>query len=204
MDAYKVVRQFEDELAAHCGATYCVSVESCSAAIFLSIAYCKARMGVSLWVGIPRYTYPSVAASIVNNGLEIRWNDDDWQDDGWYWLVNTPIIDSAKLLARGMYKPQSLTCLSFHGKKNLSIGRGGAILTDNEDAANWLKVMRFDGRHECPLPEDHLVGPGWNMYMTTEQAARGLELLQWVPDEMRLPRDPYQDLSRYSFYRGKR
>jgi len=38
------------------------------------------------------------------------------------------------------------------------------------------------------------------MYMTPEQAARGLELLQWLSDRNIDTPDPYQDLSKYKFY----
>ena len=91
-------------------------------------------------------------------------------------------------------------CLSFHGKKVLPIGRGGMILTDSKEARDWFKLARFDGRHEQSLSGDTLAMAGWNMFMTPEQAARGLELLQWLPDVNIDKRDQYQDLSRYKFY----
>jgi hypothetical protein len=100
-----------------------------------------------------------------------------------------------------MYIKNSLICLSFHAKKTLPIGRGGAILTDSKKAYEWFKCARFDGRHEVALDNDTLAFPGWNMYMTPEQAARGLELMQWIKDENIGSVDPYQDLSKYEFYK---
>jgi len=42
---------------------------------------------------------------------------------------------------------------------------------------------------------------GWDMYLTPEQAARGLELMHWLGDEHRCPADAYHDLGRYAMYR---
>lgn len=199
IDAYNVVREFEKAIANFTGAPYAVSVESCSAALFLSCLYYDVKRVVQVLV--PKYTYPSVPASVINAGGRVVFRDIEWQEKGLYKLGNTPIIDSAKKLSRRMYIPGHLVCLSFHGKKILPIGRGGMILTDSEDAMRWLKVARFDGRHEkVSLTTDVLTMPGWNMYMMPEQAARGLVLLQWLPDDNIAPPDPYQDLSKYKFY----
>jgi len=198
MDAYRVVRDFEAAMAEFTGAPYAVSVESCSAAIFLCCLYSKVKDIDE--VIIPRFTYPSVPASIVNAGGRVAFEDIDWQIAGYYGLGNTDIVDSAKCLSRNMYIRNHLTCLSFHGKKLLPIGRGGMILTSSKEACDWLKAARFDGRHEKPLPGDMLIMTGWNMYMTPEQAARGLEQLQWLSDRNIDAPDLYQDLSKYKFY----
>lgn len=198
MDAYKVVRDFEVAMAKFTGAPFAISVESCSATIFLSCLYCNVKDIVE--VEIPKYTYPSVPASIINAGGRVRFKDISWQKDGYYFFGYVSIIDSAKNISKNMYRPDYFMCLSFHGKKILPIGRGGMILTDDKKAVEWLKRARFDGRHEQSLHNDKLAMVGWNMYMTPEQAARGLELLQWLPDKNIAPSDPYQDLSKYKFY----
>jgi len=198
IDAYKVVRDFERTIAEFTSAPHAVAVESCSAAIFLSCLYCKVRDIAE--VVIPKYTYPSVPASIVNAGGRVMFKDINWHHAGWYALLNTPIIDSAKMLSRGMYAKGHLVCISFHAHKIIPIGRGGMILTDSKEASEWLRVARFDGRHERALHNDELAMAGWNMHMIPEQAARGLELMQWIADENIAPPDPYQDLSRYKFY----
>lgn len=198
MNAYQVVKDFEKAIADFTGAPFAVSVESCSAAIFLCCLFYKVK-NISE-VMIPKFTYPSVPASIVNAGGRVIFKDISWQKKGWYRLNNTIIIDSAKKLSRCMYIPNRLICLSFHANKPLGIGRGGMILTDYGGCAEWLRLARFDGRHGQSLSTDVLQMPGWNMYMTPEQAARGLELLQWLPPRNVAPPDPYQDLSKYGFY----
>ena len=208
-NAYDVVRDFEKAVAAFTGAPHAVAVESCSAALFLCCKY----VGVDALpeVVIPKITYPSCPAAVVNAGGRVKFDGMDWQGKGYYRMAPTPIFDSAKRLCRGMYPKllevckkskvgDALACLSFHAKKTIPIGRGGMILTNSKDSAEWFKCARFDGRHECALHEDTLAMAGWNFYMSVEHAARGLELMQWIKDDNVLPPDPYQDLSGYDFF----
>lgn len=198
MNAYQVVRDFEKAMAEFTSAPFAVAVESCSAALFLSCLYCKVKNIPEII--IPKFTYPSVPASIINADGRVAFEDIDWQEDGYYHFSRTIIIDSAKRLYRNMYNSPYLWCLSFHAHKPLAIGRGGMILTDDKRAVEWFKIVRFDGRHEQSLDNDKLAMVGWNMFMTPEQAARGLELMQWLPDENIAPPDLYQDLSKYNFF----
>ena len=198
INAYQVVRNFEAAMADFTGAPYAVAVDSCSAALFLCCLFEKVKDKSE--VVLPKFTYPSAANSVVNAGGRVRFEDIKWQGMGWYLFRNTRIVDCAKRLKRGGYFENTLMCHSFHAKKTIPIGRGGMIVTDDADANDWLRTARFDGRHETPLQLDSLAGPGWNMYMTPAQAARGLELMQWIADDTLLPPDPYLDLSVYEFY----
>ncbi|MBU2685830.1 MAG: DegT/DnrJ/EryC1/StrS family aminotransferase [Gammaproteobacteria bacterium] len=203
--AYDVVRLLESEVAEFCSAPFGVAVESCSAAIFLCLKYLQHKNDLPETIKIPRFTYPSVANAVIHCGSVCDFHDAKWQKDGYYVLRPTNIVDSAKYMAREMYKRDGFNkhfvCLSFHAKKTVPVGRGGMILTDDKNAVEWLKCARFDGRHEKALHEDTLAFAGWNMMLTPEQAARGLELMQWLKDENLLPPDPYTDLSKYSFYK---
>jgi dTDP-4-amino-4,6-dideoxygalactose transaminase len=95
--------------------------------------------------------------------------------------------------------------LSFQIKKHLPIGRGGAILTNDESAYKWLKLASYDGRNLKTAydSEDHLIQLGWHYYMTPEDAARGLLLLNKI--ENRNPKDlswdRYPDLTTYTFFK---
>jgi dTDP-4-amino-4,6-dideoxygalactose transaminase len=206
---YEVVSKFEKTVADYAGAKYGVSVSSCTNAIFLSLLYTK-----SYHASIPKFTYPGVACSILNAGCSIDFKDLKWQ--GIYCLDNTScndmsfdnkIIDSALRFKRGMYIKDSFYCISFHIKKHIPIGRGGMILTDSEDAYDWLKKARFDGRSECPLNKDKLTILGWNMYMTPEQAARGLSLFDLVKEknleDLKFEDQNYPDLSKIGVYKCK-
>jgi len=202
--AYKVVEEFEEALCEYTKAPYAVTVASCSAAIFLCLQRFKYLNTHVSTISVPKRTYPSVAHAVYHCGLKIRFTDEKWQKRGYYELYPLPIVDSAKLMQKDMYLKGDLmgmmVCLSFHSKKHIKIGRGGAILTENKADAEWFKVARFDGRHQKPLHKDKLAFPGWNEYMLPEQAARGLEMLQFMGNGGVLPPDPYIDLSKYAFY----
>jgi dTDP-4-amino-4,6-dideoxygalactose transaminase len=70
------------------------------------------------------------------------------------------------------------TCLSFHFKKLIPIGRGGMILTNDARAADWLRKARYDGRDSYfynDILNTDVDIMGYHMYMTPEQAIRGVE-----------------------------
>lgn len=206
MDVYGSVREFEKALMEYSGAPYAVGVDSCSNALALCCQYRQVK--AFLEIEIPAITYPSVAAAVVHAGGRIKFDGRKWQHLGWFVLQPTGIVDSAKYLARNMFNeikdivgdPFIYVCLSFHGKKSIPIGRGGMVLTNDEEGARWIRVARFDGRHEKYLQEDQLEMAGWNYYMTPEQASRGLVLMQWLTDFNVLEADPYTDLSQYKFF----
>lgn len=183
IDDTRVIDDFEKEVARYAGSKYGVSVSSGSNAIFLSLQYLKyiGKLKDGDEVIIPRRTYISVAMSLINSGLKIKFKNKVWS--GAYELEPTGIYDSAVRFTKDMYIPDSLYCLSFQYRKHLSIGRGGMILTDSKYNYDKLKQFRRDGRHEgISQHEDVYQVPGWNMYMLPEQAARGLTLMTLLPE----------------------
>lgn len=194
--AYDVVRTFEETIADYAGSKFAVAVESGTAAIFLSCVYKKVKI-----VKLPKLTYPSVPCSVIHAGGSVAFWDYQWE--GIYDLMPYDIWDGALRFKRGMYSG-GLHCLSFHSKKLLPIGRGGMILTNDEQAYNWLKLARFDGREEKPLGEDSIKIVGWNMYMQPEQAARGLQLFDMIKNkdlaDLKVKDQGYVDLSKLDIY----
>jgi hypothetical protein len=131
--------------------------------------------------------------------------DREWE--GVYQLKPFPIYDAAKRFTSNMYIPGTLMCLSFHIKKHLKIGKGGMILCDNPDAVKWLKARRYEGRTDgMKYHEDMIDEEGWNMYMTPEQAARGLTLMQNYPEQGEdIPESPpYRDLTEFNLFKDCR
>jgi dTDP-4-amino-4,6-dideoxygalactose transaminase len=192
---YKIVEMFEQAIADYSGSKYAVAIESCTMAVLLCLKYKNAANGLE--IEMPKYSYPGVANSILHAGGKIKFTDEDW--GGIYQLRPLNIIDGALRFKRGMYEKGMLHCLSFHVKKRLSIGRGSAILTDDLEAAEWLRLARFDGRRPIPLKQDSISVVGYNAYMQPDQAARGLQILQTLEDKD-LPDLPvfsqnYSDLS---------
>lgn len=188
--AYDIVKEFEKTIAEYCGAKYGVAVSSCTNAIFLCLKYMETTDQNWMNIHIPKRTYVGVAMSILNAGKAIVWRDIEWH--GQYWLHPVPIIDSALRFKKDMYVEGTHMCLSFHNRKHIPIGRGGMILTDNEDAMVWLKMARFDGRMECPASEQPTFPVmGWNMYLTPEQAARGMVLFNNIKGKDLMDIDDY-------------
>lgn len=153
-------------------------------------------------ITIPNRTYVGVACAIKNSGAIIKFSYDKWY--GGYFLFPFDIVDYALRFKKGMYQ-FGLQCLSFHIRKHIPIGRGGMILTNDDEAAEWLRKARFDGREEKPmLQQDSFDMCGWNMYMEPEQAARGLLLFDMIKDK-NLPDiddyDTYPDLSQFEVFK---
>ena len=196
---FEIVRWFEEEIAHYTGAPYAVATDSCTNAVFLA---CKHLNVSGHTITVPKRTYLSIPQSIRQAGGILQFEDLDWQ--GIYQLKPFPIYDAAKRLTSDMYIPGSLMCLSFHFKKHLKIGKGGMILTDDVGALEHIKRMRYEGRTEnISYHEDIIDEEGWNMYMTPEQAARGLVLLtdhpQNSPDLIEDP--PYRDVTEFNLFK---
>jgi dTDP-4-amino-4,6-dideoxygalactose transaminase len=202
---YLIVKKFENSIAEYTGAKYAVSVDSCTNALFLCLMYQK-KMGNNETVTIPSKTYLSVPQVVIHSGhnliFDTRFETNNWR--GLYQLHPYNIYDSAKRLTSNMYIPNSFMCLSFHIKKHLKIGKGGMILTDNEDAVNWFKKARYEGRSEKLYHEDDIDMLGWNMYMTPQLASQGLTLMQNYPDHMPdLGEDNgYRDLTEFTVFKN--
>lgn len=183
--AWNVVEDFEIALAEYTGAREVVVVDSCSNALFLSCLFAASVLGKPLpAVDVPRQTYVGVPHAVRNAGFEVEFTGNPWRR--WYRLSPLPVVDAAKLFERGMFElfAGELVCVSFHVGKRLPLGRGGAILTDDDGAAEWLRRARFDGRTAGESGEraSRVTSPGWHMYLTPPEAARGLWLLEQFVD----------------------
>lgn len=195
MKAYDVVAGFEQRVSDYAGAKYGVAVDCCTTALFLSLKYCG--INSSSVVKIPAKTYASVPMAVIHAGGKVSFTDESWI--GVYRLFPFPVFDGAKRFRKGMYKG-GLHCLSFHIKKPIPIGRGGMILTDDEPAARWLRKARYDGREGLPYDQENISTIGWHAYMTPEQAARGLSLLDVYKDQPDQTED-YPDLRKMPYFK---
>jgi hypothetical protein len=131
--------------------------------------------------------------TIIRIGGNVEYEDLSWK--GCYQLKPYPIFDSACKLSKQMYIANTFQCVSFSANKILNIGKGGMIFTDDVDAVKWFKLARYEGREEITLMNQETFDVmGWNMYMTPEQASRGLVLMNYLKDETVLEPE-YPDLS---------
>jgi dTDP-4-amino-4,6-dideoxygalactose transaminase len=176
---HKITSDFEKAICDYTGAPYCVAVDNCSNAIFLALMYKGVGDKV---VEIPSHTYPAVPCEIIHAGGRVSFLSSTPTLIGAYPLGDTDVWDSALEFNADMYLPGQMMCLSFTGPyKHLKLGKGGAILTDDEKAYRWFKKARFSARGECSYHDDDFDNNpvmGWNFYMMPEIAARGLLLIQ--------------------------
>lgn len=200
-DPRDIVDIFEKKLAKFAGSKYCVLTDCCSHGLFLSLKFIDKPCTIK----IPKHTYASVPMQIKNAGYEYEFEDKEWS--GIYKLDPLPIYDAAVRFTKNMYIKDSLFVVSFQIKKRLPIGRGGAIFTDSLEAYEWLKLATYDGR-DLNTPYDstgHIKMPGFHMYMTPEDAARGILLMDQIPETNDDSGNwtNYPDLSLYEIFRGK-
>lgn len=171
---WETVDFFEKLIADYAGSKYAVALDSCTNSIFLALKYCITHNLDKEYVDVPKRTYLSVPMQILHAGYKINFVDNNWEK--FYRLDPLPIIDSAQKFEKNMYIKDTFYCLSFHNKKSLPIGKGGMILTDSCEAYEWFKNMRHDGRNLLNLNQTDITNIGYHMYMTPEQAIRGIEL----------------------------
>lgn len=202
---YKITEDFEKSLADYTGATYVVTVDNQSNALFLSLMYEQVR---GQEITIPSRTYPSVPCEIIHAGARVKFKLTNGKTiKGAYQLEPTNVWDSALRFTADMYIPNTHMCISFTGPyKHFKLSKGGAILTDNHDAYLWFKRARYSGRRECSYHDDNLDMLGWNFYMMPELAARGLLLMSQFYNRDGSPKHnedlelPYPDLSKFKIY----
>jgi len=173
-DSWDWVTHFENELKSYTGYKHAVACDSNTNAIRLVLHYLNI---INETIIVPARTYVSVPNQIILSGNKLKFEDYEW--DGIYELGGTPIVDAATGLWKNMsvgYEDKFMI-LSFHLKKIINIGTGGMILTNDEKFENWARPMIYDGRHKYTMyTEDEFECIGWHMYMTPEQAKRGLEI----------------------------
>ena len=179
---FEKILEFETALAEFTGAPYVVMTDCCTHAIELCMRYDRVKA-----CSFTPYTYLSIPMLMHKLDIKYSYNQQHWT--GEYQFEHTRIWDSARRLEANMYRSGQIQCVSFGHNKPLPIGRGGAVLLDDELAYRALLQMRYDGR-------DLTIGPwalqqefrvGYHYRPTIEEAERGLELLNQYTSQ--LPRE---------------
>ena len=73
-----------------------------------------------------------------------------------------------------------ITCFSFHPRKLLCTGEGGAITTDNDDWANWLSIKLMHGAGIVETGGMDFTDYGYNFRMSELQAVMGRKQLKKI------------------------
>jgi perosamine synthetase len=96
------------------------------------------------------------------------------------------VIEDAAEAHGAMYKGQKVGSLgdlgmfSFYGNKTITTGEGGMVVTNNEDLARQIRLLRDHGMD----PERRYVHTvlGYNYRMTNIQAALGVAQMEYIDD----------------------
>ena len=182
-DPWDVVEMFEQEVAEFAGCNYGIAIDNSTNGLFLCLKYLwEEHYGMRQFpeeITIPSRTYCSVPMAIIHTGYKVKFEDIEWS--GVYQLKPFSIYDGATRWTEGMYEADiGYQTVSFGLNKRIPIGKGGMILTNDKDSVEWFKMMRYEGRHnDIPYIEDEFGCIGYNMYMTPEDAARGLILMKY-------------------------
>jgi len=169
--------EFEQALAEYTSAPYAIMTDCCTHALELCFRHEKPN-----WTSFTAFTYLSIPMLMHKLKIDYHLVDEDWT--GEYRFHSTRIWDSARRLEKGMYRPGMLQCLSFGNGKPLQIGRGGAILLDDEVAYKSMIEQRYDGRNLSisPWQDQHVFHVGYHYKPTIEEAEKGLDLLPTVDE----------------------
>jgi len=194
---FNQVEEFENKIAEFYNAPYAVATDCCTHALELCLRY-EGYNNIT----VPTHTYISVPFTLRKLNLNWKFQYQEWKD--FYYLGNTNIIDAAVYWKQNGYIQNTYMCLSFQYKKQLSLGRGGAILLQNREDYDILKKMSYDGRSpNQPWMEQDIDIMGYHYYMTPETGLLGLEKLEKVKNQ--IPKEwshaDYPDLTQMSVFK---
>ena len=164
---FNTVVEFEKKIAEFFGSPFAVAVDSCTHGIELCLRYNNVKS-----INVPKQTYISIPFLAKKLNLGLEWRTQNWKD---FYYISYSVIDAAVLWRPNSYIPKTFMSISFQYQKHLSLGRGGMILTDNQEASIKLKKMSYDGRlPNIPWKEQNIDMVGYHYYMTPEIAEEGL------------------------------
>lgn len=201
-------RAFEEELAAACGKRFCIAVSSGTAALHLALLALPERP-TALLVPSFTFPATANVASFVASPPEIHLADVNEKTfcvekdtlSAWFaarkgtavvvhpfgYPAQVPEAHTDAVIsdaACAVMVPQAMVgkvaCLSFHPRKLLTTGEGGAILTDDETLCETLRRLRSHGLFTRPTPSGEtpaevmeMEAPGLNYRLSEPQAAIG-------------------------------
>lgn len=171
---FDAILDFESAVAEYTGAPYCVTTDCCTHAIEIAFRLTHNQEPVSF----PAYTYLSVPMTLHKLGISFTMTDNVWT--GEYEFKGSMIWDCARRFERNMYRNGIVQCISFGRTKPLQIGRGGCLLTDNQELYNAASRMRMDGRDiftYTPWVTQGTFEVGYHYYMRPEECMTGLNML---------------------------
>lgn len=166
------VAAFEAEFGAYTGWKYCVTMNSCTAALAIAVR-CLVPIPKASVIGVPTMTFCSDAHVVAQAGARIHWLDCDASGQAMiphghpplYGIIlvhfggrpmdlapwreafpGVPLIEDCAHSLGSDQKPQGdAACYSFHAVKPLACGDGGAFCTNDLQVAEQARRMAWLG-----------------------------------------------------------
>jgi len=186
--------EFEKVLGEFTGAKGVIATDSCTHAVELGLRWSMPKM----YATIPPHVHHTIPMTLKKLGIEYMFSEDDWENE--HRIQGSTVYTSAKHLSKDMFQTENpnqlkILCVSFADDAALAIGHGGAILTNDKKAYNWLKLAAYDGRDRqaIDLSKDSDTTDGYHYGMRPSDALIGLEKL--ANGEILDLRDRYKDYS---------
>jgi dTDP-4-amino-4,6-dideoxygalactose transaminase len=206
-DPRDAVTIFEQKVAKFAGSKYAIAVDSCTDAVMLCLNYLMDtdRLEKGSELLFPARSYVSIPMVAMANGFKVKFEDREWS--GVYNIEPTPIYDGATRFTKDMYIQGCYQCISFQIKKRLPIGKGGMILTNDADSVKYFRMASFEGRDlTVDQWSDNYTVKGWNMYMTPDDAARGILIFDALMEQSEVWEDTqdsttYEDLRKQKIFK---
>jgi perosamine synthetase len=194
-----VVKEFEQAVAGYCGAKYGIAVSSGTAALILAYRVLRKHRILTT----PISFVATANAAVLNNMDVLFWDTDADTGNATLPIYSDVLLVPVHLAGRRAFVPKldnvvedaahalggrcwddcspigscahsMATCLSFHAIKSVSAGEGGMILTNSEELAARLRLLRSHGRNE----NGEMVELAGNFRMDEMSAALGLSQLR--------------------------
>jgi perosamine synthetase len=106
------------------------------------------------------------------------------------------IEDAAQSLGSDKYGHYGdVACFSLSTPKIISTGQGGFIVTDNDDLARNIRIIKNFGRR--PGTTEEYIMTGLNFKFTDIQAVIGIEQMKKLPERVQRYKDIYTRYSKY-------
>jgi len=220
------VKRFENAFKEYVGTKHAIALNSCTAALHLSLVAIGLEAGDEV-ITTPM-TFTATAAAIIHTGAKPVFVDIDRETmnispEGIEAAINektkavVPVhfggypCDMEKITSiSGRYRLKTiedaahaietkssgrkvgsigdLTCFSFYATKNVVTGEGGMVTTNNEEYADWIKVLALHGMtrdawhrfNDEGFKHYDVIYPGYKYNMMDIQAALGIHQLERV------------------------
>ncbi len=149
--------------------TYCVSAESIAAAV--SRLTDRERVRIKAIVPVHEFGYPAPMENILTMA----------RGNGWIVIEDAACALGAHAGSDPAGTLGDMGCFSFHPRKTLTTGEGGAFVSRHADLIERVKLLRNHGIRRDPQQVD-FVEPGLNYRLTDMQSALGLSQLERLPE----------------------